>query len=72
MAWQPQDHFPPMCIPQPSHACRRCNARPCLALFGEEDLLHYSLLIASYAQTAILLCIVGQELHEHQTPGLPE
>jgi 4-carboxymuconolactone decarboxylase len=43
-----------------------------LALFGEEDLLHYSLLIASYAQTAILLCIVGQELHEHQSPGLPE
>ncbi len=43
-----------------------------LALFGEEDLLHYSLLIASYAQTAILLCIVGQELQDHQSPGLPE
>ena len=35
-----------------------------LTLFGEEELLHYSLLIASYAQTAILLCIVGQELHD--------
>jgi 4-carboxymuconolactone decarboxylase len=43
-----------------------------LALFGEEDLLHYSLLIASYAQTALLLCIVGQEWHDHQSPGLPE
>ena len=43
-----------------------------LALFGEEDLLHYSVLIASYAQAAILLCIVGQELHDHQSPGLPE
>jgi 4-carboxymuconolactone decarboxylase len=42
-----------------------------LALFGEEDLLHYSLLISNYASTAILLCIVGQELHDHQTPGLP-
>ncbi len=27
---------------------------------------------ASYAQGAILLCIVGQELHDHQSPGLPE
>jgi hypothetical protein len=26
-------------------------------------------LIASYAQGAILLCIVGQELHDHQSPG---
>ena len=43
-----------------------------LALFGEEELLHYSVLIASYAQVAILLCIVGQELHDHQSPGLPE
>ena len=43
-----------------------------LALFGEKDLLHYSMLISSYAQTAILLCIVGQELHDHQSPGLPE
>ena len=43
-----------------------------LALFGEEELLHYSVLIASYAQAAILLCIVGQELHDHQSPGLPE
>jgi len=43
-----------------------------LALFGEEDLLHYSMLISNYAQTAILLCIVGQELHDHQSPGLPE
>ena len=43
-----------------------------LALFGEETLLHYSLLISSYAQTAILLCIVGQELHDHQSAGLPE
>ena len=43
-----------------------------LALFGEEELLHYSVLIASYAQGAILLCIVGQELHDHQSPGLPE
>ena len=42
-----------------------------LALFGEEELLHYSVLIASYAQGAILLCIVGQELHDHQSPGLP-
>jgi hypothetical protein len=32
----------------------------------EEELLHYSVLIASYAQGAILLCIVGQELHDHQ------
>ena len=31
-----------------------------LALFGEEELLHYSVLIASYAQGAILLCIVGR------------
>jgi 4-carboxymuconolactone decarboxylase len=43
-----------------------------LTLFGEEELLHYSVLIASYAQGAILLCIVGQELHDHQSPGLPE
>jgi 4-carboxymuconolactone decarboxylase len=43
-----------------------------LALFGEDELLHYSVLIASYAQGAILLCIVGQELHDHQSPGLPE
>ena len=43
-----------------------------LALFGEEELLHYSMLIASYAQAAILLCIVGQELHDHQSPRLPE
>ena len=43
-----------------------------LALFGEEELLHYSVLIASYAQGAILLSIVGQELHDHQWPGLPE
>ena len=43
-----------------------------LALFGEEELLHYSVLIASYAQGAILLCIVGQELHDHQSPGLPD
>jgi 4-carboxymuconolactone decarboxylase len=43
-----------------------------LALFGEEELLHYSVLIASYAQVAILLCIVGQELHDDQSPGLPE
>jgi hypothetical protein len=43
-----------------------------LALFGEEELLHYSVLIASYAQSPILLCIVGQELHDHQSPGLPE
>jgi len=43
-----------------------------LELFGEEELLHYSVLIASYAQGAILLCIVGQELHDHQSPGLPE
>jgi 4-carboxymuconolactone decarboxylase len=43
-----------------------------LELFGEEDLLHYSMLIANYVQTAILLCIVGQELHDHQSPGLPE
>ena len=42
-----------------------------LALFGEETLLHYSLLISNYASTAILLGIVGQELHDHQTPGLP-
>jgi 4-carboxymuconolactone decarboxylase len=42
-----------------------------LGLFGEETLLHYSMLISNYAQTAILLCIVGQELHDHQTPGLP-
>ena len=42
-----------------------------LALFGEETLLHYSMLISNYAQTAILLCIVGQELHDHQKPGLP-
>ena len=31
-----------------------------LALFGEEGFLHYSMLIASYAQAAILLCIVGR------------
>lgn len=43
-----------------------------LALFGEEDLLHYSMLISNYAQNAIMLCIVGQELHDHQSPGLPE
>lgn len=43
-----------------------------LALFGEEDLLHYSLLMASYVQHAIVLTVVGQELHDHQTPGLPE
>ena len=43
-----------------------------LTLFGEEELLHYSVLIASYAQAAILLCIVGQELHDYQSPGLPE
>ncbi|MGH8515931.1 MAG: carboxymuconolactone decarboxylase family protein [Panacagrimonas sp.] len=42
-----------------------------LALFGEEDLLHYSLLMANYAQHAILLAVVGKELHDHQTPGLP-
>ena len=28
--------------------------------------------IASYAQGAILFCIVGQELHDHQSPGLPD
>lgn len=43
-----------------------------VALFGEEDMLHYSLLMANYAQNAIMLCIVGQELHDHQSPGLPE
>lgn len=43
-----------------------------LALFGEEDLLHYSMLVSNYAQNAIMLCIVGQELHDHQAPGLPE
>lgn len=43
-----------------------------LALFGEEDLLHYSLLMANYAQHAIMLAIVGQELHDHHQPGLPE
>ncbi|MCC2656097.1 MAG: carboxymuconolactone decarboxylase [Panacagrimonas sp.] len=40
-------------------------------VFGEEDLLHYSLLMASYVQHAILLSVVGQELHDHQRPGLP-
>ena len=43
-----------------------------LALFGEEDLLHYSLLMANYAQYAILLFVVGQELHDHQRQGLPD
>lgn len=43
-----------------------------LALFGEEDLLHYSLLMANYAQYAILLFVVGQELHDHQKKGLPD
>ena len=43
-----------------------------LALFGEEGLLHYSALIGNYAQTAIILCVFGQELHDHQKPGLPD
>ena len=43
-----------------------------LALFGEEGLLHYSALIGNYAQTAIMLCVFGQELHDHQHPGLPD
>lgn len=43
-----------------------------LALFGEEDLLHYGMLMSNYAQNAIMLCIVGQQLHDHQSPGLPD
>ncbi len=43
-----------------------------LALFGEEGLLNYSALIGNYAQTAIILCVFGQELHDHQRPGLPD
>ena len=33
-----------------------------LALFGEEQLLHYSVLIARDAERAILLCIAGLDL----------
>ena len=43
-----------------------------LALFGEEGLLHYAALIGNYAQTAIILGIAGQQLHDHQKPGLPD
>ena len=43
-----------------------------LALFGEQDLLHYAALIGSYAQTAIILGIFGQELHDHHESGLPD
>jgi hypothetical protein len=48
------------------------HVRDSLGAFWREELLHYSVLIASYAQGAILLCIVGQELHDHQSPGLPQ
>ena len=40
-----------------------------LALFGEEGLLHYAALIGNYAQTAIILGIVGQQLHDHPRPA---
>jgi len=33
---------------------------------------NYSALIGNYAQSAIILGIVGQELHDHQASGLPD
>ena len=51
---------------------RQRRTRQPWRFLAKKSLLHYSVLIASYAQGAILLCIVGQELHDHQSPGLPE
>ena len=51
---------------------RQRRTRQPWRFLATQELLHYSVLIASYAQVAILLCIVGQELHDHQSPGLPE
>ncbi len=42
-----------------------------LALLGEDGLLNFAALISSYAQTAILLCVLDQQLHAHQSAGLP-
>ena len=36
--------------------------------FWRRRVTSHSVLIASYTQAAILLCIVGQELHDHHSP----
>jgi 4-carboxymuconolactone decarboxylase len=42
-----------------------------VAAFGEEQLLNYVALISSYAQTAIVLGILDQQLHDGMEPLLP-
>ncbi len=42
-----------------------------LTLFGETGLLNLVSLMANYAMTAIVLCLVDQQLPEGQTPLLP-
>jgi 4-carboxymuconolactone decarboxylase len=40
-------------------------------IFGENGLLNLVTLMANYALTAIVLCLVDQQLHDGQTPLLP-
>jgi len=40
-------------------------------VFGENGLLNLATLMANYALTAIVLCVVDQQLHDGQTPLLP-
>jgi len=42
-----------------------------MAIFGETGLLNLVALMANYAMTAIMLCLIDQQLHEDQTPLLP-
>ena len=42
-----------------------------LAIFGETGLLNLVTLMANYAMTAIVLCLVDQQLQEGQRPLLP-
>ena len=51
--------------------CSRTHARV-LKVFGERGLLNIVALIASYATTAITLCVFDQQLHDGQAPLLPE
>lgn len=42
-----------------------------MTVFGETGLLNLVSLMANYAMTAIVLCLVDQQLHAGQTPLLP-
>jgi 4-carboxymuconolactone decarboxylase len=50
--------------------CSQTYARA-MNIFGENGLLNLVTLMANYALTAIVLCLVDQQLHDGQTPLLP-